>query len=152
MEKVGLKYGIFTALGLIAYFLLMKLMGLERVVELRFLNGIIMAIGVCLAIRGYKKRMFGKIGYFKGLGTGLITTVVASVIFAAFIIFFVKAFDTQLLTVLSSSGMFGERMAVTPGIVIFVVLMLEGVISGGMISFIAMQYFKKRDYKVPGSP
>ncbi|MHC2991962.1 membrane protein, partial [Pontibacter sp. HJ8] len=51
MEKIGLKYGIFTALSLIAYFLLMKLIGLERIIELRFLNGVIMAIGVTLAIR-----------------------------------------------------------------------------------------------------
>ena len=152
MEKIGLKYGLLTAVGLIIYFLLMKLIGLSHIVELRFVNGIIMAIGVSLAIRGHKKRVHGMIGYFKGLGVGVITSVVATVLFAAFMLIFIKTVDQNLLDVLSADRYFGERMQVTPGIVIFSVLLLEGVISGFMISFIAMQWFKRRDHKVPGSP
>ncbi|WP_018478116.1 DUF4199 domain-containing protein [Pontibacter roseus] len=152
MEKVGLKYGLFTALGLIGYFLLMRLIGLEQKVALRFLNGIIMAIGVTMAIKNYKKSRNGEIGYFKGLGVGIITGVVSTIIFAAFMLVYIKAFDDRLLKVLAGNQYFGERMEITPGIVIFMVLMLEGLISGFMIAFIAMQWFKRRDHKVPGSP
>ncbi|MBD1395981.1 DUF4199 domain-containing protein [Pontibacter sp. JH31] len=152
MEKVGLKYGLFTAFGLIGYFLLMKLIGLEQIIELRFLNGLIMAIGVTLAIRAYKISKNGEIGYFHGLGTGIITAVLATVIFAVFMVVYIKAFDDSLLDVLAGEQFFGENMAITPGVVIFMVLMVEGVISGFMVSFIAMQWFKRRDHKVPGSP
>ena len=152
MEKVGIKYGLFTALGLISYFLLMKLFGLELKVGLRFLNGLIMAAGVTMAIRVYKIRKHGNIGYFSGLGVGLITSVVATVIFSAFMVAFVKTFDPSLLKVLTTNRYFGDRMAITPGVVIFTVLMMEGVISGFMISFIAMQWFRRREHKVPGSP
>jgi hypothetical protein len=152
MEKIGLKYGIFTALSLIAYFLLMKLIGLERIIELRFLNGVIMAVGVTLAIRGYKKFREGNIGYFSGLGVGIITAIIGTVVFAAFMVVYIKTFDHRLLEVLAGDQYFGDRLTITPGVVIFTVLMLEGVISGFMISFIAMQWFKRRDHKVPGSP
>jgi hypothetical protein len=152
MEKIGLKYGLFTALSLIAYFLLMKLIGLEEIIELRFLNGLIMAVGVTLAIRGYKKFREGNIGYFSGIGVGLITAIIATVLFSVFMVVYIKTFDHRLLEVLSGDRYFGERMSITPGIVVFTVLMLEGVISGFMISFIAMQWFKRRDHKVPGSP
>ncbi|PVY40830.1 DUF4199 domain-containing protein [Pontibacter virosus] len=152
MEKIGLKYGLFTAFALIAYFLLMKLIGLEQIIELRFLNGLIMAIGVTLSIRGLKKMRQGDIGYFEGLGTGIITSALATVLFAVFMVVYIKAFDDGLLEVLAGEQFFGDRMAITPGIVIFMVLMLEGVISGFMVSFIAMQWFKRRDHKVPGSP
>ncbi|WP_242928269.1 DUF4199 domain-containing protein [Pontibacter vulgaris] len=152
MEKVGLKYGLFTAAALIAYFLLMRLFGLVHIIELRFLNGLIMAVGIVLAIRAYKIRVNGMIGYFTGLGTGFITAVIATVIFASFMLLYIKAFDGKLLEMLTAQSLFGDRMQVTPGLVIFIVLMLEGVISGFMISFIAMQYFKRDDHKVPGSP
>jgi hypothetical protein len=152
MEKIGIKYGLFTAAGLIIYFLLMKLIGLSHIVELRFVNGIIMAIGITLAIKGYKDSVHGMIGYFKGLLVGLITSVVATLLFAAFMLVFIKMLDHSLLEVLSANRYFGDRLEVTPGIVIFTVLFLEGIISGFMISFIAMQWFKRRDHKVPGSP
>jgi hypothetical protein len=152
MEKVGVKYGLFTALGLILYFLFMKLIGLEQRVEFRFLNGLIMAVGVTMAIRGYKIRKQGNIGYFSGLGVGVITAVVSTVIFSAFMVMFIKTFDRPLLEVLTAERYFGDRMSITPGVVIFTVLMLEGVISGFMIAFIAMQWFRRRDHRVPGSP
>ncbi len=152
MEKIGLKYGLITAASLIGYFLLMKLIGLIHIMELRFLNGIIMAVGVVLAIRAYKRVTGRDIGYFKGLGTGLITSVVGTVLFASFMVVYAKVSGGELIRVLSADQYFGEMVATTPGIVIFSVLMLEGIISGFMISFIAMQYFKRDDYKVPNSP
>jgi len=152
MEKVGLKYGLFTAIGLVTYFLLMLLLDLVHIVELRFLNGIIMAIGVSLAIRAYKISVHGKIGYFSGLGTGLITALVATVLFAAFMLVYIKSGGEALVETLTAQQYFGGRVEATPGLVIFLVLMLEGIISGFMIAFIAMQYFKRREHKVPGSP
>ena len=152
MEKIGLKYGLLTAAGLVAYFLLMKAIGLVHIVELRFLNGLIMAVGVVLAIRAYKTMSGGSFGYFKGIGTGMITAVTGTVLFGAFMVAYVKIAGGDLLEMLSTRHYFGDRVATTPGLVIFSVLLLEGIISGFMISFIAMQYFKRRDYKVPNSP
>ncbi|WP_266205221.1 DUF4199 domain-containing protein [Pontibacter kalidii] len=152
MEKIGLKYGLLTAAALIVYFFLMQLLGLVHIIELRFLNGLIMAAGVVLAIRAYKKVMEGNIPYFKGLGTGLITAVVGTVVFAAFMVVYVKTAGHSMIEMLSAERYFGERVESTPGVVIFSVLLLEGVISGFMFAFIAMQWFKQRQHKVPGAP
>lgn len=152
MEKIGLKYGLLTAAGLTAYFLLMLLLGLMHVIELRFLNGIIMAVGVVLAIKAFKSVSDGEFSYFSGIGTGMITAVVGTVLFAAFMVIYAKIGGGELIGMLSAERYIGERVASTPGIVIFSVLLLEGVISGFMISFIAMQYFKRRDFKTPNSP
>ncbi|GAA4445646.1 hypothetical protein GCM10023188_49150 [Pontibacter saemangeumensis] len=152
MEKIGLKYGLLTAAGLVAYFLLMKLVGLMHVVELRFLNGIIMAVGVALAIKACKNVLGGEFSYFRGIGTGMITAVVGTVLFASFMVIYAKMAGGELIEMLSAERYFGERVESTPGIVIFSVLLLEGIISGFMISFIAMQYFKRRDHKTPNSP
>lgn len=152
MEKIGLKYALFTALGLISYFMLMKLVGLEDKIQLRFLNGLIMAVGVTMAIRAYKRSVHGNIGYFHGLGVGIITSIFSTLLFSAFMLVYIKVFDDQLLHVLAGNQYMGEGVSITPGLIIFMVLMLEGVISGFMIAFIAMQWFKRRDHKVPGAP
>lgn len=152
MEKIGLKYGLLTAAGLVGYFFLMRLLGYANIIELRFLNGIIMAIGVTMAIRSYKIREHGNIGYFSGLGVGAITAVVATTLFAVIMLLYIKIGGDALIATLAADKYFGERVMSTPGVVVFSVLMLEGVISGIMIAFIAMQYFKQRDHKVPNSP
>lgn len=148
MEKLSIKYGLLTAFGLIFYFLFMKLIGFLHIVELRFLNAVILAVGICLALRAYKRLMLGDIGYLKGLGIAYLTALVATVIFAAFMLIYIKGFDDSLIEVLTAENLFGERVASTPGLVIFVVIMLEGMISGFMIGFIAMQYFKRQNFKV----
>ncbi|MEJ8755428.1 DUF4199 domain-containing protein [Pontibacter sp. H259] len=152
MEKIGLKYGLLTAAGLIGYFLIMRLIGLAHILEFRFLNAVILTIGIVLALRAYKKHSQGKMGYLSGLGAAFLTSLVATLLFSAFMLLFIKGIDDSLMEVLTANRMVGERVASTPGLVIFMVLMLEGVISGAMIGFIAMQYFKRPDHTVPNSP
>lgn len=152
MEKIGLKYGVLTAVGLVVYFLLMRVLGLVHIIELRFFNGVIMAIGVVLAIKAYKVQMAGKLTYFKGLGAGILTAAVSTTLFAAFMLVYIKIGGEALVEMLSADQYFGERVVSTPGVVVFTVLMLEGIISGFMIAFIAMQYFKQNEHKVPGAP
>ncbi|MBJ6117980.1 DUF4199 domain-containing protein [Pontibacter sp. BT310] len=152
MEKIALKYGLLTAIGLIGYFFVMKAIGLSHIVELRFLNSVILTIGIVMTLRGLKRAKKEHFGYLSGLGAAFLTSVVATIIFSAFMLIYIKTFDDSLLTVLSHNSMVGERVSSTPGLVIFMVLMLEGVISGAMIGFIAMQFFKRPDHTVPNSP
>jgi hypothetical protein len=152
MERVGIKYGLLTAAGLIGYFLLMTLLGLSHIVELRFLNGVIMAIGITMAIRAYKISVHGQIAYLQGFGVGTITAVVATTLFAALMVLYIKIAGEALINTLSTQQYLGDKVLSTPGVVVFIVLMLEGVISGVMISFIAMQWFKRSEHKVPNSP
>ena len=152
MEKIGLKYGLLTAIGLIGYFFIMKMIGLSHIVELRFLNAVILSFGIVVALRGFRKAKNEHFGYLSGLGLAFLTSLVATLIFSAFMLIYIKTFDNSLLNVLSNNSLVGERISSTPGLVIFMVLMLEGIISGAMIGFIAMQFFKRPDHTVPNSP
>lgn len=145
----GIGYGLFTAIALVAYFLLMSLFNLHRIVELRFLNGIIVTIGICWAIYSFKKQGNGYIGYLQGLGLGFTTAAVAALLFGIFMVLYVTVINNEFMTTLRANQFFGEGLSV---IVVFAVIVLEGVISGAMVSFIAMQYFKSegQNPKVPG--
>lgn len=140
----GIGYGLFTAVALVAYFLLMSLFNLHRIVELRFLNGIIVTIGICWAIYSYKKQGNGSIPYLEGLGLGFTTAAVAAFLFAIFMVLYVTVINNEFMTTLRANQFFGEGLSV---IVVFAVIMLEGIVSGAMVAFIAMQYFKNEEHK-----
>jgi len=57
VEKIGIRWGIYTFLMLSVYFLLMKLFGLGHVLELRFLNAFIMFYGCYRAINAAKTNL-----------------------------------------------------------------------------------------------
>ena len=148
MERTGLKYGVLTAAGLILYFLAMKVMGLAHLVELRFLNGLIMGVGVSVAIWQFKKSVNGAINYLEGLGVGFITAGIASFLFAVFMVLYVTLLDKQFMQTLLSDHTIGSKITLVPLLVVFGVIILEGVISGFMLAFIAMQFYKRADHTV----
>ena len=146
--SAGIGYGLLTALGLVTYFLLMSVLNLHRIVELRFLNGVIVTIGICWAIYNYKKQGNGKIKYLDGLGLGFITAGVAAIAFGLFMVLYVSVINDDFMTTLRANQFFGEGLSV---MVVFMVIVVEGVISGAMVAFIAMQYFKTDEHQVPSS-
>ena len=56
VEALAIRYGLYITAGLIAYFLLMKLLGLVLVVELRALNLLFLLTGIILALRAFKRQ------------------------------------------------------------------------------------------------
>ena len=139
----GASFGLLTAAALIAYFLLMSLLGFHRIVELRFLNGIIVTVGICWALYKYKKEGNGKINYFNGLGLGFTTAGVAALLFGIFMMVYVTFINSEFITTLSTNLLLGDQLS---AILMFAVIMVEGLISGFLIAFIAMQYFKTDEH------
>ncbi len=137
-EYLAVKYGLLTFLGLVAYFLLMKLIGLVHVVELRSLNFIIMVTGVWLAFRQYKKTHKKGLAYFNGLGLGIKTTVISVVPFALFIFFYLQL-NPSFMQVIKENEMFGYQL--NPYLLAFLIA-FEGSLSGFFIAFTLMQYMK----------
>jgi len=140
VEKVGIRYGLFLAGGLIAYFLLMQLLGLADILELRFLNLFILIAAVVGALKYYKKHSNHLMTYFKGIGVGVFTSMVGAVIFALFMGVYLGVIAPGFYeTIRSEAPTYASQ--ITPVTVSFVIL-LEGVISGFMTTFIAMQWYK----------
>lgn len=139
--KRTIPYALFTGGALIAYFLLMKLFGLETNFYLRIFNLVIMIAGLFLLyrntfIRGNNER----VGYLQGLLMGVQLTVIAVVIFVAFLGIYIRFLDPQFMDILESTGLWA-----TSGISVTAAMLgifIEGLSSGFIISFALMQYFK----------
>ncbi|WP_114781335.1 DUF4199 domain-containing protein [Botryobacter ruber] len=145
-QKVSLKYGIFIGLAHIVYFLLMGLLGLHHVVELSFLSGMFLVIGIIVAIASFKRARGGSIHYFQGLAIGATTGVVSSTILALFLAFYLSFFDSSYLANLQASALFPESISILS---IFVLTIVYGSWPGFWLAFIAMQWFKRADHTLP---
>jgi len=142
-EKNGVRYGLFTAVGMIVYFLVASLLHLTDRVEFSFLNGIILAIGVSMAIAHYKHVKHDRMPYFQGFGTGIITALVAAVTFGLFFIVY-TVINPAIMDQLRARDLFGFDLSVT---IAFLAIILQSAMSGVIISLIAMQYYKSPEHK-----
>ena len=145
-QKVSLKYGIFIGIAHILFFLVMRLLNLQNRVELSFLSGLFVVIGIAVAIANFKKARGGTINYFQGLAIGATTGVVSSTILALFLVIYVTTLDTAYLASLQSSSLFPVSLSVLS---LFVLTIIYGTIPGFIIAFVAMQWFKRADHAIP---
>ena len=139
IERLSVRYGIITAISLIVFFFIMKIAGLTGNYELRALNIVFLSAGVYLSIRSYRHKN-EEPTYLGGLGTGLFTSAVALAVFAVFVIVYLEALNPEFMTELKQYEYFGKYLnPYIAGAVIF----LEGTMSGLLVSFILMQYYKR---------
>ncbi|WP_420578437.1 hypothetical protein [Ekhidna sp.] len=145
IEKHIIKYGLITSLGLIAFFFLMKVLGLAQVTELRMLNAIIMFAGVYLAIRKFKKKKFTfEFNYFSGIAAGFFTAMVTAVSFALFVGGYVHLNPDFLAAIVADNPRKEFLNPLTSAMFIFI----EAIGSGFIFSLISMQYLKN-DVTIP---
>ena len=141
IEKNGIVIGLITAFALIAYFFIMKAVGLEQVVELRFFNFIILAIGIIYGINKLKKELNQPEFYLKGLGQGIFIAAVAVVVFSAFISIYIIYFDPFLLEHIRENTAIGWSMDI---FTLFISTFTEGMAGCAIVTFAAMQYLKRQ--------
>jgi hypothetical protein len=128
------KVSAFTSLGLIGFFLLMKLFNLNTIVELRFLNVFIILIGVRYVLLRKREENNGKLEYLNGMMAGFMTAFLAAVIFAVFIFIYLNL-DPSFMQYLRTTQPFGSYLTPASSSLITV---LEGAASGAIISFMLM--------------
>lgn len=141
-ERNGIRYGLFTAAGMAVYFVVASLLGVADNIMYSYGNVIILAIGACAAIAHFKQTRHDRMPYLQGYGTGIITTAVASLLFALFFVVY-TIINPGLMEQLRAADLFGFELSVT---IAFLAILLQGVMSGVIVSLIAMQYFKSPDH------
>jgi hypothetical protein len=139
IEYNGLVGGIMVFIGLVAYFLIMKAVGLEHNLGLRAFNIIIMGTGVFYSIKSIKEKNVD-FDYFKGIGTGMMTAVSSSFAFAVFIFIYLMS-SPEFLQEIKTVEPFGNYL--NAFLIAFIIIM-EGSGSGFFLSFGIMQWYKKR--------
>ena len=128
--------------GFMAYFLIMRAIGLHEVFMLRYLNALFLIAGILLATHSYKKNMKVEVSHKKGLQMGMFITLMAVIPFAVFIYLYLNIDDGFLSLVEKNVEL---RDFISPATVAGFIC-LEGLCSGSIITFIVMQYLKKGRY------
>lgn len=79
--------------------------------------------------------------YFEGLGSGLVMTVTAVLIFLGFLGIYVTTIDPDFIDVLENSKIWGNDLTLNQA---GFAILIEGIASGAVISFAWMQHFKRK--------
>ncbi|WP_072347370.1 DUF4199 family protein [Flavobacteriaceae bacterium A100] len=137
--SVVIKYGVFTTIALIAYFLIIKLFGLHTNIWFRLLNGFFMAFGIYSAIKHYKVVSGIDFNYINGFKVGMLTGFLATFVFALFMGIYMFHIDVAFMNYLLK-GWFDD-VSYGGGILVFVIIM-EGLSSSIILALTFMQAFK----------
>ncbi|MBA6151796.1 DUF4199 domain-containing protein [Gelidibacter maritimus] len=141
--SVALKYGLFVAGSLIAYFLILKLFHLHDQPWLRLANGLFMAAGIYFAIKTYKFKHSAEFTYVDGFKTGLLTGFIATGVFIVFMAVYMFHLDTEFPdTILKSWFDNAER----GGGILIIIILMEGLASTAVLTLTWMQIFKKSQH------
>ena len=148
---LSLRYAMMIYAGLVAYFFIMKILGLEEITELRLFNFFIVLAGLYRLIR--ESKMNGESGYLQNLFLGFRTSAIAILFTGISLNIYVSVIDPSFMTVLSHSLAWGNNLTVqqaTLGILI------EGIASSFLMAYMIMQYMKNwvpdSDLKVSKTP
>jgi hypothetical protein len=143
IERLGLRYGIVTAVTLIAFFFIMMGLGLVQQYELRILNIVFLLSGILIAVNAYRTNPKYNPNYLGGIGVGLLTSAVALLVFSTFVVIYLAS-NPVFMETLKSNEYFGRYLnPYIAGAVIFI----EGTVSGLLTSFILMQFYKHSHLK-----
>ncbi len=135
-NRIPESYGLRIAAGLIAYFLLMKVLGLGHHVELRLLNLFIIVSGIYFALKKFKETHGKHLNYFLALATGVATGAIASLVFALFLFIWMKLDANMMQSIIDNDPMGRYLNAYMAAFIVA----LEGVFSGLLVTFILINY------------
>ncbi|QAA82385.1 DUF4199 domain-containing protein [Aequorivita sp. H23M31] len=139
MIKVYSTYGIFTAVALIVYFLLLKLIGLHQYPVLSVVNGLIFAVGIYLALKKYGSSR-KELKFEKGFEVGMFTGGIAAIIFTIFMAFYMYQIDNEFATAIMRSW----NMETDLGTAMLVIsILIMGIVTTLVLTFSFMQLLKR---------
>ena len=137
-KKSSVIFGIATAIAMIAFFLLMRLLNLHHIFELRYINILILFLGNWLGVRRLRK-VNGPFGYLEGLGFGFGIVLVAAAIFTAFMCFYLLVVDPAFMEFIKENTPNGKNLNMG---MLGAILFSEAISSGVIINLILMHYYK----------
>ena len=133
-----IRFGLYMFLSMVALFFIMKLVGLEKVTELRLLN---------ILIAGYFSNRLAQhnliedaeVEYVSNLGSLLFANLIAVFLSALSLVFYVKLIDPSFMASLGNGFFLGNNLTIEK---IAIAILMEGSASAIIVSFSLMQYWK----------
>lgn len=140
INQIIIKNALKIVLGIVLYFFAMKLFGLENISELRFLNFLFVAWGINSAIKSNIQENKDTL-YISNLFIGVSTSIIAMGIILIGLITYVSIINTAYITTLENLHLWDRNLSIP---LIVLAIIIEGIVSSVIFSFIIMQYWKKR--------
>ncbi len=134
-----IRFGIVTSACLMAYFLILSLMGKHTNVFFSLFNGVITGFGIYETIKYTKLRLGKEFSYGKGFTAGVTTGFVATLLFTVFFALYATELDVDFLEELSK--VWSKDYANFEGIVFFTVAIM-GFATALVLTLSFMQLFK----------
>ncbi|MGC1514065.1 MAG: DUF4199 domain-containing protein [Maribacter sp.] len=136
------RFGIAASGSLIAYFLILSLLGLHTNVFYSLFNGVITGFAIYEAIKYYKIKMGDDFRYSGGFLAGLTTGGVATLIFTLFFAIYSEELQPGYLELLSTQWA-GEYRSFEA--IVFFVVAIMGFSTTLVLTLSFMQLFKSRN-------
>lgn len=138
MSKTYSTYGLWTAVLLIAYFLLIRLIGWHHYPILSAVNGIIFGFGIYLALKKFINT-FPEKKYEKGFEVGFLTGFIASVIFTIFMAIYMYQLDTEFAHNIMAQWNMEDDLST---FMLLVTIFIMGIVTSLILTFSFMQLLK----------
>ena len=139
MVKVYSAYGIGIAIALIAYFLLLKLMGLHQYPVLSIVNGLIFGAGIYMALKKYRA-LRSEMVFEKGFEVGLFTGGIASIIFTVFMALYMYQIDDEFAYAIMKSWNLETSLGTS---MLIISILIMGLVTTLLLTFSFMQLLKR---------
>ncbi len=137
--SLPIRFGIVTSACLMAYFLILSLMGKHTNVFYSLFNGVITGFGIYETIKYTKLRLGKEFNYGKGFMAGITTGFVATLLFTIFFAFYSTELSSTFLVELSE--VWSKDYNNFEGIVFFTVAIM-GFATTLVLTLSFMQLFK----------
>jgi len=139
MDKYIIRYGLYIYMGIAGLFLVMKVVNLEQVTFLRFLNVFILIFFSIRLAKSYSMQKEG-MEYLNGLANIFLANLVAIVLSAMSLGIYLKFSDPSIIENLNQSIWLAGDLTILK---IAGAVFIEGTASAVIISFGVMQYYKQ---------
>jgi len=135
-KYVGVIYGVFIGVALIAYFWIAWLVGFLHIPEMRALNVVIQVAGIYFALKQYRKTHEGSLNYFRAMSVGFTASTLGTIIFVI-VLFITFQIDHDFYNNIIKDEPMGRYLTVY--MACFAVA-TEGVLSGSLATYLLMNY------------
>ena len=146
-KNIIIKHAFLITFMIGGFFLLSKLAGLEENPFLRFLNLVFILIGIRQAIKT-NIEVNKETNYITNLGLGLQTSALAVILSIIGVIGYIQFINPEFLEVMNNSFLIGGNLSIAE---IFITLLIEGMASSFIGSFIVMIFYKNHDKVISNS-
>jgi hypothetical protein len=137
-KKIILYNAFKTYVLIVVYFFVMKIFGLDEIVELRSLNFLFVIWGVNATVKEIILNNKNS-AYLTNFGQGIATSFLAVAMTVISLIAYISFVDSELLRLMENSLVWGNQLSLAE--VIFAIA-VEGAASSVICSLIVMQYWK----------